>query len=135
MIGGPTTKLREPVPPGRGWQSQRCPVLILRRISLSAAGHCIVPITTHHCSHNPAPISSWEETSVSRTAFTYKACYSKGSLEYQLCITNWAKTPKVSDLIAYPTPTPPHVVQHVFGIILESRPSSFRFAVKKLFEQ
>ena len=29
-LGGPTTKLREPVPPGRGWQSQRCPVLILR---------------------------------------------------------------------------------------------------------
>ena len=96
--------------------------------------HCILPVTHHFC-HNPAPGSMREDISVRRTAFTYKACYSKGSLGYQLCITNWAKTPKVSDLIAYPTPTPPHVVQHVFGIILESRPSSFRFAVKKLFEQ
>ena len=96
--------------------------------------HCILHATHHFC-HNPAPGSIRKASSVRRTAFTYKACSCKVSLGYQLCITNWAKTPKVSDLIVYPTPTPPHGVQHVFGIFLESRPSSFLFAVKKLFEQ
>ena len=88
-LGGPTTKLREPVPPGRGWQSQHCPVLILRRISLSARSHCILPVTHHFC-HNPAPGSMREDSSVSRTAFTYKACSLSGLNSYGNVRYSWA---------------------------------------------
>ena len=96
--------------------------------------NCIMPIATRHCRHNSAPGFRRIQSSVGRTAFTYKICPSVSFVVYQLCITNWTETPKIVDLIAPPSPTPPHAIKKVFGIALESRPSSFLFALKKLLE-
>ena len=99
--------------------------------------NCIMPIATHHCRHNSAQGSKRIQSSVRRTAFTYKICFSVSFVVYQLCITNWTETPKVVDLIAPPTPTPSNAIKRVFGIVLESRPSNLLFllfALKKLFE-
>ena len=99
---------------------------------------CILPIATRHCRHNSAQRFKRIKSSARRTALTYKIYFSVSFAEHQLCITSWTETPKIVDLIASPTPTPPHAIKRVFGIVLESRPSNllfFLFALKKLFDQ
>ena len=51
--------------------------------------HCILPVTHHFC-HNPAPGSMREDSSVSRTAFTYKACSLSGLNSYGNVRYSWA---------------------------------------------